>query len=363
MAFALKASLSPSSSPPASLTAATPPVKPVFVRALATASVDPAMATPAALGRHAVRARAAATTLAPAPLPAGNGGLSVAKAMSRARDNGMTAFIPYITAGDPDLATTAEALRLLDTIGADVIEVGLPFSDPYADGPVIQASAARALSAGVTTDAVMAMLKEVTPELSCPVVIFSYFNPIARRGTGRFTAAAREAGVRGLIVPDLPYIETSVLRNEAIQNDIELVLLTTPSTKAGMMNEITIASEGFVYLVSINGVTGARPDVNPRVKDLLKEIKQVTNKAVVVGFGISTPDHIRLVAQWGADGVIIGSAMVKQLGEADSPREGLKRLEVYARSLKDALSGGSTIGASWGDRPGSPMSWQGTSPV
>lgn len=112
-------------------------------------------------------------------------------------DGTQTAFIPYITAGDPDLATTAEALRLLDTLGADVIEVGMPFSDPYADGPVIQASAARALSAGVTTDAVMAMLKEVTPELSCPVVIFSYFNPIARRGTGSFTAAAREAGVRG----------------------------------------------------------------------------------------------------------------------------------------------------------------------
>ncbi|XP_048551328.1 indole-3-glycerol phosphate lyase, chloroplastic-like [Triticum urartu] len=103
------------------------------------------------------------------------------------------------------------------------------------------------------------------------------------------------------------------------------------------MNEITSASEGFVYLVSINGLTGARPSVNPHVKDLLREIKQVTDKAVAVGFGISTPDHVRQVAQWGADGVIIGSAMVKQLGEANSPREGLKRLEVYARSLKDAL--------------------------
>ncbi|KAI4985549.1 hypothetical protein ZWY2020_018179 [Hordeum vulgare] len=336
MAFALKPCLSPSSSPPSSLAAATPPMKPVFVGALA---VDPAMATPAALGRHAVRARAAATTLAPTParVPAGNGGLSVAKAMSRARDNGMTAFIPYITAGDPDLATTAEALRLLDRLGADVIELGLPFSNPSADGPVIQASTARALSAGATSDTVMAMLKEVTPELSCPVVILSYFNPIERRGTGSFIAAAREAGVRGLIVPDLPYTEAGVLSTEAKKNDIELVLLTTPSTKPERMNEITAASEGFLYLVSINGLTGARPDVNPRVKDLLREIKQVTDKAVAVGFGISTPDHVRQVAQWGADGVIIGSAMVKQLGEADSPRKGLKRLEVYARSLKDAL--------------------------
>uniref|UniRef100_A0A453M2V5 tryptophan synthase n=1 Tax=Aegilops tauschii subsp. strangulata TaxID=200361 RepID=A0A453M2V5_AEGTS len=221
-----KASLSPSSSPPSTLTAATmatPPVKPVFVRALAAASVDPAMATPAAPGRHAVRARATALAPATAPVPAGNGGLSVAKAMSRARDNGMTAFIPYITAGDPDLATTAEALRLLDACGADVIEVGMPFSNPYADGAVIQASAARALAAGATSDTVMAMLKEVTPELSCPVVIFSYFNPIERRGTGSFTAAAREAGVRGLIVPDLPYTEASDLSIEAKKNEIELV--------------------------------------------------------------------------------------------------------------------------------------------
>lgn len=108
-----------------------------------------------------------------------------------------TAFIPYITAGDPDLGTTAEALRLLDALGADVIELGMPFSDPSADGAVIQASAKRALAAGATTDAVMAMLREVTPELSCPVVIFSYFNPIVRRGTRSFAAAAREAGVKG----------------------------------------------------------------------------------------------------------------------------------------------------------------------
>lgn len=248
-----------------------------------------------------------------------------------------TAFIPYITAGDPDLATTADALRLLDACGADVIELGTPFSDPYADGPVIRASAARALAGGASVDVVLSMLKEVTRELSCPVVLFSYFNPIARRGSRSFTAAAKDAGVRGLIVPDLPYAETSVLSNEAVKNDIELVLLTTPSTKSERMKEITVASEGFVYLVSINGVTGARLDVNPRVKDLLKDIKQVTNKAVAVGFGISTPDHVIQVAQWGADGVIIGSATVKQLGEAGSPREGLKRLEAYARSLKDAL--------------------------
>ncbi|KAM0924644.1 hypothetical protein ACQ4PT_004607 [Festuca glaucescens] len=304
MALALRASTSTSSSAPSSTQrrrrgAATvavysqTPRRPVFRALAATATV----ATPTP-GRH--------PPLALPPTPT-----SVADAMSRVRAKGKTAFIPYITAGDPDLATTADALRLLDGLGADVIELGMPFSDPSADGAVIQASAARALAAGATTDAVMAMLKEVTPELSCPVVIFSYFNPIVRRGTASFATAAKEAGVKGLIIPDLPYDAIRAFRKEAIKNILELV--------------------------SVVGVTGARATVNPLVEDLLKEIRQVTNKAVAVGFGISTPEHVSKIAEWGADGVIIGSAMVKQLGEAASAREGLKRLEVYARSLKDAL--------------------------
>ncbi|CAN6322300.1 unnamed protein product [Urochloa humidicola] len=263
--------------------------------------------------------------------------LPVSQTMSRLKAQGKTAFIPYITAGDPDLATTAAALRLLDACGADVIELGVPFSDPYADGPVIQASAARALSGGVTLDGVLAMLREVTPELSCPVVLFSYFNPIVRRGIADFAAAAKEAGVRGLIVPDLPYATTCGLRSEAIKNNLELVLLTTPATPEERMKEITKASEGFIYLVSVNGVTGPRANVSTRVESLLQEVKQVTDKPVAVGFGISTPEHVKQIAEWGADGVIIGSAMVKQLGEAASPKEGLKRLEKYARSMKNAL--------------------------
>ncbi|BAH92395.1 tryptophan synthase alpha chain [Oryza sativa Japonica Group] len=283
---------------------------------------------------------AASLTLDRAPAPAGaERGMSssVSRTMSRLREKGKAAFIPYITAGDPDMGTTAEALRVLDACGADVIELGVPFSDPYTDGPVIQASAARALAAGATMDGVMSMLAEVTPELSCPVVLFSYFGPIVRRGPANFTAAAKEAGVQGLIVPDLPYVETSTFRSEAIKNNLELVLLTTPATPADRMKAITAASGGFVYLVSVNGVTGSIQNVNPRVEHLLQEIKQVTDKAVCVGFGISTPDHVRQIADWGADGVIIGSAMVRQLGEAASPKQGLKRLEKYARSLKDAL--------------------------
>ncbi|XP_047088377.1 tryptophan synthase alpha chain-like [Lolium rigidum] len=346
MAFALEASASPSSS--ATLThpgrrgavaAAMVTVPRRFtVRAVAAAtsgaSIDPAvaMSTP---GRLVVRSPRVPLA-APVPV-AGRRALSVAQTLSKIKEQGKTAFIPYITAGDPDLETTADALRLLDACGADVIELGMPFSDPYVDGPIIQASAARALAGGTTIGAILSMLKEVTPELSCPVVLFSYIGPIVRRGAAKFTAAVKEAGVKGLIVPDLPYAETCEFRNQAIGNNLELVLLTTPTTPAERTKEIAEASQGFVYLVSVNGVTGPRATVDLRVKDRLREIKQVTDKAVGVGFGISTPEHVRQVADWGADAVIIGSAMVKQLGEAASPREGLKRLEEYAKSLKEAL--------------------------
>ncbi|CAL4944867.1 unnamed protein product [Urochloa decumbens] len=296
-----------------------------------------AVATVAAVVVAPAPAKQPTTTLSPKLAGAAGRCLPVSQTMSRLKAQGKTAFIPYITAGDPDLATTAAALRLLDACGADVIELGVPFSDPYADGAVIQASAARALASGTTTDGVLAMLREVTPELSCPVVLFSYFNPIVRRGISDFAAAANEAGVRGLIVPDLPYGATCALRSEAMKNNLELVLLTTPTTPADRMKEITEASEGFVYLVSVSGVTGPRENVNAGVESLIQEVKQVTDKPVAVGFGISKPEHVKQIAEWGADGVIIGSAMVRQLGEAASPKEGLKRLEKYARSMKNAL--------------------------
>ncbi|TVU44579.1 hypothetical protein EJB05_04024, partial [Eragrostis curvula] len=330
MAFALKASPSTSSSSLAFQSSSSLPRR----SAVAVATM-PARRRAAAVR---IRAVAVAPPAAPAPArPAGGRCLTVSQTFARLKAKGKTAFIPYITAGDPDLATTAEALRLLDACGADVIELGVPFSDPYADGPVIQASSARALASGTTPDAVLEMLREVTPQLSCPVVLFSYFKPILCRGLADFTAAAKQAGVRGLLVPDLPYVAACTLRSEAMKNNLELVLLTTPATPEETMKEITKASEGFVYLVSVNGVTGPRANVNSRVQSLIQEVKQVTDKPVAVGFGISKPEHVKQIAEWGADGVIVGSAMVKQLGEAASPKEGLKRLEKYARSMKNAL--------------------------
>ncbi|KAM7478219.1 hypothetical protein LguiA_026432 [Lonicera macranthoides] len=263
--------------------------------------------------------------------------VGLAETFARLKQQGKVAFIPYITAGDPDLATTAEALKVLDSCGSDIIELGVPYSDPLADGPIIQAAATRSLARGTNYDSIISMLKEVIPQLSCPVALFSYYNPILKRGLEKFMITIKDAGIRGLVIPDVPLEETEILRKEAVNNKIELVLFTTPTTPTARMNAIVQASEGFVYLVSSVGVTGARASINEKVQTLLQEIKEVSSKPVAVGFGISKPEHVKQVAGWGADGVIVGSAIVKLLGEAKSPEEGLKELEIFTKSLKAAL--------------------------
>lgn len=263
--------------------------------------------------------------------------LSISETFSRLKEQKKVAFIPYITAGDPDLSTTLKALKVLDACGSDIIELGIPYSDPLADGPVIQAAATRALARGTNFDAILAMLREAIPQISCPVALFTYYNPILKRGVEKFMSTIENVGVHGLVVPDVPLEETKLLRKEAAKHNIELVLLTTPTTPTERMKAIVEASEGFVYLVSSVGVTGARASVSLLVQSLLQDIKEATAKPVAVGFGISKPEQVEQVAGWGADGVIVGSAMVKILGEAKSPEEGLKELETFTRSLKAAL--------------------------
>ncbi|KAH7517290.1 tryptophan synthase alpha chain [Ziziphus jujuba] len=263
--------------------------------------------------------------------------VGLSETFKRLKKQGQVAFIPYINAGDPDLSTTAEALKVLDACGSDIIELGVPYSDPLADGPVIQAAATRSLAKGTNFEVIISMLKEVVPQLSCPIALFTYYNPILKRGTEKFMSIVKDAGVHGLVVPDVPLEETKSLRKEALKNNIELVLLTTPTTPTDRMKAIVQAAEGFIYLVSTVGVTGARASVSNRVENLLKEIKEVTDKPVAVGFGISKPEHVKQVVGWGADGVIVGSAIVKVLGEAKSPEEGLKELETFVKSLKSAL--------------------------
>ncbi|KAI5020708.1 hypothetical protein ZWY2020_045596 [Hordeum vulgare] len=334
MAFALKACASPALAASSAAAASSPSFSPASAapRGRAARRVSLRGAAPRV---PAIRA-SAAPAAAPAPAVAGDK-RSISGTFTNLKAQGKIAFIPFIVAGDPDLATTAKALKVLDACGSDVIELGVPYSDPLADGPVIQASATRALTKGTTFEDVISMVKEVVPDLSCPLALFTYYNPILKRGVANFMSVVKDAGVHGLVVPDVPLEETDILRSEAAKNNLELVLLTTPTTPTERMERITKASEGFVYLVSTTGVTGTRANVSFKVEALLKEIKQATDKAVAVGFGVSTPEQVKQIAGWGADGVIVGSAMVRQLGESGSPEEGLKKLEELAKSLKAAF--------------------------
>lgn len=262
---------------------------------------------------------------------------SISGTMQALRDRGDCALIPFITAGDPDLETTAKALILLDRNGADLIELGVPYSDPLADGPVIQAAATRALQRGIRLDDVLAMLQTVVPTLNAPIVLFTYYNPILNRGITTFLRDIAAVGVRGLVVPDLPLEEMDALLTPAEAAGIEVTLLVAPTTPKERLLAIAQRCQGFIYLVSVTGVTGMRSQVETRVQDLLLDLQQVTDKPIGVGFGISEPGQARQIMEWGANGVIVGSAFVKRLAEGE-PHQGLEALATFCRSLKAAIA-------------------------
>uniref|UniRef100_A0A7S3E415 Tryptophan synthase n=1 Tax=Chloropicon laureae TaxID=464258 RepID=A0A7S3E415_9CHLO len=263
---------------------------------------------------------------------------SVSERMAKLKEANTCALIPFIVAGDPDLETTALALEALSEGGADVIELGVPYSDPLADGPTIQAAATRALEEKHTTlDDVLAMLKKTSPKLKSPVVLFTYYNPILKKGIDAFCAMAKDAGAAGLLVPDLPLEETDAIRQGCEKAGLENVLLVTPTTPKERMSTIANASQGFVYLVSLAGVTGTRTSVAGNVEGLLKDLQSSTDKSVAVGFGVSSAEQAQLIKSWGAEGVIVGSALVKQLGESGSPAEGLANMKALLAELRNAL--------------------------
>ncbi len=261
--------------------------------------------------------------------------ISVSARFEQLRERGEPALIPFITAGDPDLETTAEALRTLDRSGADLIELGVPYSDPLADGPVIQAAATRALARGTKLDQVLAVVRQVSPELRAPIILFTYYNPILNQGVEAFLAQIHSAGVRGLVVPDLPLEESQGLLAAAAAVGIEVILLVAPTSPPERIRAVAQASQGFIYLVSTTGVTGMRDQVADQVADLIQELRQTTDKPIGVGFGISQPEHARQVVAWGADAAIVGSACVKRLAD---PNQGIPALGEFCRTLKIAIA-------------------------
>jgi tryptophan synthase alpha chain len=239
---------------------------------------------------------------------------------SELQQQGRCALMPFLMAGDPHLAATRATLLALQEQGADLVELGIPYSDPLADGPVIQAAASRALAAGTTPARVLEMLTSLKGELGIPVVLFTYSNPLLNRGMENFCRAAAAAGAAGLVVPDLPLEEAEKLSAIAADAGLDLVLLVAPTTPAGRMARIHSASRGFTYLVSVTGVTGVRTSLESRVEALVGQLKQLGPTPVAVGFGISGPEQARQVRRWGADGAIVGSALVKVMAAAAEPQ-------------------------------------------
>ncbi len=257
----------------------------------------------------------------------------LAQTFERLRASGTRGLVTYITAGDPDLPRTEGILRALERAGADVVEVGIPFSDPLADGPVIQRATERALAAKTTLVGVLAMLRRLRAELHMPVVLFSYANPILRVGPERFADLAREAGVDGVLVLDLPIEESEDFRAILSARGIDTILLLSPTTSDERLRAAARLGSGFLYVISRLGVTGARDEIAEGAEDMVRRIRGVSALPVALGFGISKPDHVRQVGQW-ADAAVVGSALVNVIADAGQSPDLNTRVEEYVRWLK-----------------------------
>lgn len=250
----------------------------------------------------------------------------IAKTFKELKKEGKKAFIPYVMAGDPSLEKTKEIVFLFEECGADIIELGVPFSDPLADGPTIQQASERALKNGVTLRRVITLVKDLRQSTQIPIVLMTYYNPVFKYGEEDFVHDAREAGVDGIIIPDLPPDEAENFVTLSRKAALDTIFLLAPTSNINRIKKVAKNSTGFIYYVSITGITGARLSLDGSIESLLAEIRKYTNKPVAVGFGIVTPEEASTVAKV-SDGVIIGSAIVKRLHESsDTLRSYLMRL-------------------------------------
>jgi tryptophan synthase alpha chain len=252
----------------------------------------------------------------------------------RARDE--VALIPFIVAGDPDLGRTARLVLELEARGADLIELGVPFSDPMADGPANQRAAARGLAAGATIPAILAMVAELRKRTQIPLVLFGYYNPIHHYGNARLCADAARAGIDGLLIVDLPPEEAGELAVSARANQLDIIYLLAPTTPLERSRVIARSATGFLYYVAVTGVTGARAGLAADLASNVRNLRTITKLPIGVGFGISTPAQAREVAGF-ADAVVVGSA-ISQLIEANQTSANLVQVVgEFAESLKAAI--------------------------
>jgi tryptophan synthase alpha chain len=244
-----------------------------------------------------------------------------------------TGLIAYVTAGDPDLSRTGEILQALDANGADLVEVGVPFSDPVADGPVIQRASERALRSRTTLSGTLDLIRRMRASLETPIVLFTYANPVLRMGEAAFARAAADAGVDGVLVLDLPVEEANGFRATLVDAQIDPIFLLSPTTTTARIEASSKLGRGFLYVISRLGVTGARDQVAADAESLVKRIRPHTDLPLALGFGISRPEHVAEVCRW-ADAAVVGSALVKVIGEHGGAPDVAARAGEYVRWLK-----------------------------
>ena len=261
----------------------------------------------------------------------------IADAFARLRREGRTGLVTYTTAGDPDLRRSGEILKALDCAGADILEVGVPFSDPLADGPVIQRATERALAAGGSLPRTLEMLRSLRGSLSSPIVIFSYANPLLRMGIERFAASAADAGVDGVLALDLPIEEATEFRGVLAGAGLDTIFLLSPTTTEARIGKAAELGRGFLYGISRLGVTGARDQVASGAEALVRRIRAQTSLPVALGFGIARPEHVAEVGGY-ADAAVVGSALVALIAESGQSRDLIERVEAYVRELKGACA-------------------------
>nr|YP_010336917.1 tryptophan synthase alpha subunit [Madagascaria erythrocladioides]QUE28951.1 trpA [Madagascaria erythrocladioides]UNJ16502.1 tryptophan synthase alpha subunit [Madagascaria erythrocladioides] len=262
--------------------------------------------------------------------------LSVSDIFRKLNEKNKCALVPFITAGDPNLKITEKILKILDKEGASIIELGLPYSDSLADGPIIQEAAARALSRGIKFDNVLHMVQNVAQDISSPIVIFTYYNLILTKGTENFVQVINKSGAKGLIVPDLPLEESEELLSLCSKNGIELILLISPTSSLERIELIAKKAQGCLYIVASTGVTGIRSDLNLEIKNLIKTVKRITDKPIIIGFGISNPSQVIQVKSWGVDGIVLGSAFVNKIANFNAETT-LVELTSFCKEIKQAI--------------------------
>jgi tryptophan synthase alpha chain len=245
------------------------------------------------------------------------------------------ALIPYVTAGDPDLEMTKALVRQMVRWGGDLIEIGVPFSDPLADGPIIQRASQRALQGGTTLRKILRLVSELRRDVDAPLILLTYYNPVLRYGEEAFVADALDAGVDGIIVPDLPPEEAQSLMDLTADTELDMIFLAAPTSTSARLATISEASRGFIYYVSRLGTTGVRDRLADDLRMMVEKVRASTAKPIAVGFGISIPEHVRLVAEI-ADGVVVASAILKLIEDLQGRDDMLEQVGDFVIALKAA---------------------------